>query len=154
MRSLALRFALLVLLGTLWSGCGDALSLLPAQFENRVDSAVTLFAVSDTPVTLPSAYVIASRSAVRLDQVSTFDFVYNVAPTGERFFIPLGALINTGSSVGLPGFRLATLPFFAIPIAEQQGYVTRDSISIYPGQVLYVRSSVDGSCSLGIPYYA
>jgi len=156
MRPTVVRFALLLLLGVFaWSGCGDPLSLLPPSFENRVDSTAVLYAASRTPVWQRSGWLIGQRSSVRLDQVSTFDFLYDVTPAGEHIFVPYAALVKTGRTSGNSGFREElTLPFDSIKVAQQTDYVSADTIRFRVGEVYYVRSSVDGTCSLGIPYYA
>jgi hypothetical protein len=154
MRSSVLRSAFLLLLGaSAWAGCGDPLSLNPATIENTVDTTF-LFATSLTPVTDPSGFQISSKTVVRLDQVNTFDFLYDVNPAGEHYFLPLAALINTGKTTGNAGFRLATSPFDSITIAEQSDYVSSDTVFFRIGDVFYARSQVESSCSLGIPYYA
>ena len=154
MRMVVVRSALLLVLGAAaGTGCGDPLSLLPPAFENRVDS-LSLWAASNTPVVFPSGYLVAQRSTVRLDQVSTFDFLYDITPDGERIFVPLAALVNTGRVSGNPGFRRTDTPFEDISVAEQVDYVTEDTVRLRVGDVFYVRSAVDPSCGLGIPYYA
>jgi hypothetical protein len=154
MRPIVVRSALLLLLGaTAWAGCGDPLSLLPAVFENREDT-LKLYAASRTPVPFPSGFIISQRTPVRLDQASSFDFLYDVNPAGERIFVPLAALANTGRTSGNPGFLFTDSPFDAITVAVQQGYVSADTVAIRVGDVFYVRSAVDASCGLGIPYYA
>jgi len=156
MRPTVVRFVLLLLLGVFaWSGCGDPLSLLPPSFENRVDSTAVLYAASRSPVVKPSGWSIISRSAVRLDQVSSFDFLYDVTPGGEHIFVPFAALVKTGRTTGNSGFREElNIPFDSITIAPQTDYVSADTVRFRVGEVYYVRSSIDGSCSLGIPYYA
>lgn len=134
-------------------GCGDPLSLLPARIENREDT-VRVWAATETPLNLPSGYVIPSRQRVRLDQVSSFDFIYDVDPAGRTILLPLGAVVNTGTAGGIPGFIETPTPFDQITIAEQLGYVTKDTVVAAVGKVYYVRATVDGSCSLGVPYYA
>ena len=135
------------------SGCGNSLSLLPARIDNREDT-VTVWAASNTPLNLPSGYNILARQRVRLDQVSTFDFIYDVAPGGRTVLLPLGAVVSTGTAGGLPGFLNTLTPFDQITIAEQLGYITKDTVAAALGKVYYVRATVDGSCSLGVPYYA
>jgi hypothetical protein len=154
MRSSVLRSAFLLLLGaTAWAGCGDPLSLLPATTENVVDTTF-LFATSLTPVTEASGYQISSKTPVRLDQVNTFDFLYDVNAIGEHYFLPLAALINTGKTTGNAGFKLATTPFDSITIAPQSDYVSSDTVFFRLGDVFYARSGVESTCTLGIPYYA
>lgn len=154
MRPTLFRSALLFLLGTpAVAGCGDPLSLLPAVFENRVDT-LSMYAASGTAVSLPSGFLIAQRVPVRLDQVNNFDFLYDVTPAGEHIFLPIAALVSTGRTTGNPGFLISSEEFDSISVALQQGYVSADTVRLSPGQVYFVRSAVDPSCSLGIPYYA
>jgi hypothetical protein len=135
------------------TGCGDALSLLPARFENRADT-VTIWAATETAINLPSGYVIPARQRVRLDQVSTFDFIYDVDHQGRNILLPLGSVVNTGTAGGLPGLQETPTPFDQITIAQQLGYITKDTVPVDVGKVYYVRATLDGSCSLGVPYYA
>jgi hypothetical protein len=141
------------LVATALAGCGNALSLLPASFENREDT-LRVWAATDTPLNLPSAYIMSSRSVVRLDQVGTFDFVYDVEPGGRHILQPLGAVVSTGSAGGLPGFQPTPTPFDDITVAQQLGYITKERVPFEVGDVFYVRSTLDGNCTLGIPYYA
>lgn len=135
------------------TGCGDPLSLLPARFDNREDT-VSIWAATNTPIDRPSAYIIGARTRVRLDQVSTFDFLYDVDPAGRSVLLPIGAVVNTGSAGGVPGFLKTATGFDNITIAEQLGYVTKDTVVVAPGDIFYVRSTLDPNCFLGIPYYA
>lgn len=134
-------------------GCGDPLSLRPAVFQNREDT-VRIWAATQTPIHLPSAYVVAQRSRVRLDQVSSFDFLYDISPSGRRVFLPMAALVPTEGTTGTPGLQATATPFDNITLAEQLGYVVKDSVDAQLGQVYYVRGTLDGTCPLGIPYYA
>jgi hypothetical protein len=154
MRPNVIRSALFLLVGTTaWAGCGDPLSLLPANFANRVDT-LQLWAASRTPVVLPSGFIIFSRSAVRLDQVLSFDFIYDVNGAGENYFLPLGALVNTGRTAGNPGFQEAHQAFDSITVAPQSDYISKDTVRFQVGQVFFARSQVESNCVLGIPYYA
>jgi len=142
-----------VLVVTALGGCGDALSLLPASQENKVDTVV-VFAANGTGITQPSGYSIVSRSRIRLDQGNTFDFIYYINSEGRHFFLPVAAIASTGRTTGNAGFQKTDTPFEDILIAQQLGYITNDSIPITPGQTFYARSTVSQACDLGIPFYA
>lgn len=148
-----LPIAVGALCAALAQACGDPLSLSPAVFDNREDT-VTVWAATGTPIHLPSAYSIARRSRIRLDQTSTFDFIYDISPGGRRVFVPLAALVPTEGTAGTPGLQETTTPFNSITLAEQLGYVIKDSVEAVRGHVYYARSTLDGTCALGIPYYA
>ena len=157
MRSLRLRLTPLILLGTAASaalaGCSGDITLGPAVFENRTDT-LQLWAATGTAVYLPSAYIISTKSGARLDQISYFDFLYDITPTGEHILLPLAAIASTGTTLGNPGLLPTTTPYDSILVAQQTGYVTTDTLPIRVGDVFYVRSRPSSGCFLGIPYYA
>lgn len=155
MRQTVFRPVLPLLLSAMaLTGCGDELSLLPPRFANQVDTTA-LWAASLTPVTQPSGFVISAGARVRLDQVTYFDFYYDISPDGERFFIPFAAVVNTGRTVGNAGFRQElSIPFEDITIAPQDNYISQDTVRFRVGDVFYVRSQIESSCILGIPYYS
>ena len=152
-----LRLTPLILLGTAASaalaGCGGDITLGPAIFENRTDT-LQLWAATGTAVFLPSAYIISTKSGARLDQISYFDFLYDITPSGEHILLPLAAVASTGTSFGNPGLLPTSTPYDSIQIAEQTGYVTADTVPIRVGDIFFARSRPSGSCFLGIPYYA
>ena len=152
-----LRLVPLILLGTAASaalaGCGGDITLGPAIFENRTDT-LQIWAATGTPVFRPSAYIISTKSTARLDQISYFDFLYDITPTGEHILLPLAAVASTGTAIGNPGLLPTTTPYDSILIAEQTGYVTADTLPIRVGDIFYARSRPSSVCFLGIPYYA
>lgn len=157
MRPYGFRAALVLVLGpgasgVVAGGCSDPV-LLPAYFENRVDT-LRIWAATGTDVFRPSAYLISQRSVARLDQVNYFDFIYDITPNGEHVFVPLGAVANTGRTLGNPGLLPTSLAFGAITIAEQTGYVTADTVQIRVSDVFYARSQPAPTCILAIPNYA
>lgn len=135
------------------AGCGNPLSLLPANIENRVDT-LQLWAATGTPIANPSVYLIGSRRAERLDQLAYFDFMYDISPEGEHVLLPLGSVAVTGRTSGNPGLLPTQIPFDSITVAEQTNYITADSIHIRVGDTFYARSQPSPGCILGIPYYA
>lgn len=157
MGSLRLRLTPVILLGTAASaaiaGCGGDITLGPAVFENRTDT-LQLWAATGTPVYLPSAYIISIKSGARLDQISYFDFLYDITPSGEHILLPLAAVASTGTALGNPGLLPTTTSYDSIQVAEQTGYVTADTLPIRVGDIFYARSRPSASCFLGIPYYA
>ena len=142
-----------LLTAALLAACGDPLSLPPAAIENRVDT-LKLYSVAQSPIHLPSAFVMGARTTARLDQLVNFDFVYGTDAEGGRYFLPYAAVAPTPQTVRLPGFLATETGFDAITVAEQVGYITHDTIPLAVGQVLYARSAVDPNCGIGTPYYA
>lgn len=130
--------------------CGDDFQLPPATLENRIDT-VTLYALTGTPVGVPSAYHLELRRAVRTDQTSRFDFVFDITETGEPEFLPTG-LLGLGEGSGL---QVAPAPFDSVTVAPGGGYVYDAAAAADSGVELLVQSRLV-TCSYGgsASYYA
>src|SRR3954468_9314602 len=97
MRTLSLIFVALALA----AACGDPLGLPPPAIPSRVDTLVSLYALSGTPISKPSGYVISFRQPVRTDQSPQgFDFAFDIDPSGRALLLPTGALkLAKGSGI-------------------------------------------------------
>lgn len=147
MRTLSLLFVALVVA----AACGDPLGLPPAAIANRTDT-VSLYALSGTPVTAASAYVIAFRQKIRTDQSTLgFDFVFDIDSLGRALLLPTGALrLGRGS-----GIQLSTLEFDSLKVAPTSRYQL-DSAVVVDSNAVMVLHSRPLTCSFGITslYYA
>ena len=148
MRTLSLIFVALALT----AACGDPLGLPPPGIENRVDSLVSLYALSGTPISTPSAYVISFRQPVRTDQSAQgFDFAFDIDTAGRPLLLPTGALkLPKGS-----GIQLTLHAFDSITVAPTGGYNTDSATVVDSGSVVIMHSR-PLVCSFGITsiYYA
>jgi hypothetical protein len=133
------------------AACGNPLGLPPAFITNRVDSLVSLYALSGTPISLPSGYSLISDHTVRTDQGSPFDFAFDIDSTGTARLYPTGAL-KLGQASGM---LLSAQQFDSIKIAPTSTYNLDSSQVVNENTVLILHSS-SVSCSYGIPafYYA
>jgi hypothetical protein len=119
---------------------------------NAVDTII-LGALVGTGIGTPSAFSVASASAIRTDQTSQFDFAYNVEPGGRHVFLPQGALGISNSSGLSPGLLLSDESFPAITEAPLNGYSSLDTFPVAVNQVFVARSGLVCS-SIGVPVYA
>src|SRR5258706_10228132 len=86
-----MRYLTLLLLAcSLAAACGNP-NGLTAYISNTPDT-VSLYALSGTPVALPSGYSIPARSAVRTDAASSFDFAFDIDTAGRAPAVPPRAL--------------------------------------------------------------
>jgi hypothetical protein len=131
------------------AACTDSLGLPAASDENIIDT-VSLWALDGTALSLPSGYQLASKTAVRTDRSSSFDFAFNVDTLGRLEFLPTGAL---GLGVG-SGLQRETASFDAIQTPPNSGYTSDSAFVFDSGTVAVVRSRP--GCSLGatIFFYA
>jgi hypothetical protein len=152
MRLLFMRLALAggVAALSLIAACEDPYALADATNPNRVDT-LSLWALSGTAVHLPSAYVLATKRAVRTDQTAAFDFAFDLGPGDEARLLPSDALRLTGRS----GLLLTTAPFASIKSAPDGGYVDSSAVVVTVGSVLFARSRPAFTCVVAtLPYYA
>ena len=128
--------ALAVLGLALLAACSDSLGLPPATIANKVDT-VTLYALSGTPFTTPSAYALNGAVAVRTDQTTAFDFAFNIIdPLSQAVLVPSGALRLPRT----PGLQRSSSAFSAITMAPIDGYDLDNPLVVTPGAVVVVRS--------------
>lgn len=140
------RLLLALLVGAV--ACADD-QLPDAVFDNTEDT-YTLGALTDTPVSVPSAFSVLDDALVRTDQSGAFDFAY-VRANGRSYLVPLDAFGLGGRSAN-PGLLRAELPYANIVDPPTEGYTTTDSVEVAVGDVLIARSRV---CAfLGVPQYA
>ena len=129
----------------------SANQLAPAEIDNVVDT-VTLGSLAGSALQIPSAFDITVGQAVRTDQTSSFDFVYNIDSTGRHVLLPLHAITGLGTATGSnPGFIVVTQTFEQLTAAPTDNYVTDSAVVIAPGDVLAARSRV--ACYLAVPQY-
>ena len=112
------------------------------MIDNVVDT-VTLYALSDTPVNLPSGLMLSSNPhAVRTDNIATFDFAFDIDTAGRAVLLPTGAMhLGTAS-----GGQLSDTPFDSIKIAPTSGYQRDSAIVLDTGAVAILHSRPTG-CS-------
>ena len=132
----------------IWACGGDDLPV--ATVENFEDST-QLGAITGTAITVPSAFSIPDRQAIRTDRSSSFDFAFDIVD-GEARLLPLKYLgVSSGSGVN-PGLQFTTIPFDSIRSAVKNDYVTDSAVVVKAGDVLFARSRLVCT-SLSVPQY-
>jgi len=111
-----------------------------------VVDTVSLYALSGTPVSLPSGYSLISRHTVRTDQGSPFDFAFDIDTAGTSRLYPTGAL-KLGQ---LSGLQLSAQEFDSIKIAPTSNYKLDSAQVVNVNTVLILHSS-SFTCSYGLP---
>ena len=126
------------------AACGTSSGLPAAIFENRVDT-ISWYALDGTPLPAPSGYNVQSNQVVRTDRFTSFDFAFNITPTGQAVLSPTGAL-GLGRSSGI---QVQHTGFAAVTLAPTSAYVDTIAVPIDSGTVAVVHSRAS-SCSIGL----
>jgi len=126
---------------------------LPAPTDANLIDTTTMWALNGTAVTDPSGFSIPDRTAVRTDQSSAFDFVFNIDNSGKAVFLPID-LLGLGAVSGLnPGLYITPTPFDSIKSAVTGDmYVFDDTVNVVVGSSYYARSRVVCT-TLSVPQY-
>lgn len=141
-----MRYFILGLLGcAALASCGNPLGLT-AVISNEVDTLVSVYALSGTPVSLPSAYSIIGRRVVRTDLGQPFDFAFDIDSTGQARVYPTGAL-KLGKQSGL---QISGQDFDSLKIAPTGNYNLDSAQAVNVNTVLILHSS-PLTCSYGAP---
>lgn len=139
----------LVALVAATAACGDANLLPPANVPVKEDT-VTLWAVTGTAISLPSAYDILLNTPARTDRTSDFDFVFDFVPDTLRgdsvpALQPRGAM-GLSADGGL--LRVAT-KFDSLTAAPGSGYDAYKPVYLDTTTVVVARSRTQ-TCNFGI----
>jgi hypothetical protein len=122
------------------TACGDANLLPPATLGVR-DDTITLWAVTDTPIQLPSAWDLVLGISARTDRTSAFDMVFDfvydsLAHDTVPALLPRGAL-GLSADGGLQRMPTAFDSLFAAPV---DGYDSYKTIPLDSTTVVVIRS--------------
>ena len=121
------------------SACGNPAepALIPIPDEAR---EARLVDVSTGELADPSAFDVITAEAVRTDQSSGWDFLFQVAEGGSTVLWPRGAVTGEDLDAGL---KASTLTFDGLREAPEAGYTNLESVPVAVGDVFAVQSRRD-----------
>ena len=143
----AALFALAV--GAAVAACDNPFALPPASVT-ALDTVITLYSLTGSPVDEPSAYDMVLVRLVRTDQDYNFDFALNMPDSlGDTVpvLLPPGALGLTRDG----GLQISKTPFDSITYAPNSGYDQASGQRLQTGTVV-LASSRTQSCNYNIAY--
>lgn len=143
-----LRVALLGLLPStlLLAACGDPLRPR-AHFEVRTDSMI-VWAMTGTPIALPSAVNLQSLTAVRTDVGAGFDLAFDLSD-GEILVYPIRSVLS--GPIQLTGAHRVALrrmeePFDSVLAAPRGGYTADSVMVVAPGETVVAEVQSPSLC--------
>lgn len=129
--------SLVAILGLAACGNGTEPILIPIPDETR---EATVVDVSTGSIADPSAFDVIIGEAVRTDQFSGWDFVFQITEDGGAVWWPRSSIIEEDEDSGL---QLIFLDFDALREAPEGGYVQLESVPVAVGDVFAARSRRD-----------
>ncbi len=131
---------------TVLSACGNIASL-KATLPTFTDT-LSLWALSGTPPSYPSAIAIPTRQIVRVDGLAGFDIAFDIDANGKTVVYPVKLIVATPGGSRPVGIQKIPRSFEDVPAAPTTGFQTDSSLVIGPGEVVVVQSPHNGSGDL------
>lgn len=140
----ALTAGLLAAIGAGLAACSDPNSGI--QLVPVIADTLTLWALSGTSPSFPSAYLASSGAITRADGGFSFDVAFDIDPSGKVVVYPqrlIGVPLSGPKPVGL---QRITGTFDSMVRAPGAGYVFDSSFVVTPGQGLVMQVQNSGDC--------
>ena len=127
-----------------FNGCGNSTGIR-AEYPNR-DTTLVVYALNNTPVTVPTAILLRTLLPVRIDATFSFDVAFDIDAAGQVLAHSPRAVGGELVSVRHVGMRTSDDPYASITIAPTGGYRYDTTFTMPVGKVILV-DSYDPSCS-------
>ena len=120
------------------NACGNIASL-KATIPTSVDT-LSLWALSGTPPSYPSAISIAARQIVRVDGFAAFDIALDIDANGNTVVYPVKLVVASPGGSRAVGIMKTSGTFEQVLEAPQSGFETDSSLVVAPGEVVAVQA--------------
>ncbi len=120
------------------NACGNVASL-KATLPTTVDT-LSLWALSGTPPSYPSAISIVARQIVRVDGFAAFDIAFDIDAKGKTVVYPVKLVVASPSGSRQIGMQKVSGTFDQVLTAPSSGFETDSSLVMAPGEVLAIES--------------
>ena len=124
------------------NACGDPTNLR-ATIPTFVDT-LSVFALTGTPPSYPSAVSIVGRQVVRADGFANFDVAFDIDAAGSAVIYPVKFIVAAGGSRPVGLLKMAA-PFDAVVEAPGTGFDTDAPIVFGTGETVVIQSAHNAS---------
>ena len=128
---------------TVLNACGDIASL-KATIPTSVDT-LSLWALSGTPPSYPSAISIAARQIVRVDGFASFDIALDIDANGKTVVFPVKLVVASPGGSRQVAIQKVAGTFEQVLESPQSGFETDSSLVMSPGEVVVIQSPHNSS---------
>jgi hypothetical protein len=131
---------------TVLNACGN-IANLTATIPTYTDT-LSLWALSGTPPSYPSAISIPARQIVRVDGFAAFDIAFDIDADGKTRVFPVKLVVASPGGSRPVGMQKIARTFEDVTAAPTSGFQTDSSLVLVPGEVIVVESPHNGSGDL------
>ena len=134
---LALLATMSVVVGL--NACGNPTSIR-ASLITSVDTT-SVFALSGTPPSYPSAINLLARQPVRVDGSASFDVAFDIDADGNAVVYPVKQVVSTPGNSRAVGLQRLLVQFDSVTEAPKTGYaIDSTSFVLGPGATVVIQS--------------
>jgi len=123
---------------TVLNACGNIASL-QATTPTFTDT-LSLWALSGTPPSYPSAISISTRQIVRVDGFGAFDVAFDIDVSGRVVVYPVKLIVANPGGTRQVGIQRVSGLFDSLLVAPSSGYETDSALVMAPREVIGVQS--------------
>jgi hypothetical protein len=121
------------------NACGDPTNI-QANIPTSVDT-LSVFALSGTPPTYPSAISLLARQAVRVDGFASFDIALDINTSGNAVIYPVKLVVASPGGSRPVGLLKVAGVFDQVLEAPNTGFGPDSGLVMLPGEVVVVQSA-------------
>lgn len=131
------RLAALAGVALVVSACQDPFEVTAST--PNLDRSFSVWAMSGTPASYPSAVYVADASAARLDDDGVFDLAFDLDAEGRVMVLPVSRVVSPVSGSRLVEFQRASGPFNTVVEAPRSGWKADSLLLVAEGQTFLVK---------------
>jgi hypothetical protein len=139
MKRLCTAVAAIALGSAFITGCEDP-NFLRASRSNVLDT-MTLYALTGSQPSFPTALNIAFQQLLRVDGSGAFDVVFDIDEQGRVVLYPTRMIVSPPTGAQSVGMQVVSETFDALRFAPKEGYLVDSATVVTPGQVVVIEAA-------------
>jgi hypothetical protein len=132
------------------ASCNDPIGL-QSQYSNA-DQPFTVYALSGTELSAPTAMSFATRSVVRVDGAFAFDLAFDINSAGAAVLLPVGLVGTPVGGAPLIGLLRSSQTYGNLTVAPNGGYVFDSTMVVPAGQAIAIQAQQGICTGYLVPY--
>ena len=144
----ALRLFAVVLVPTV-AACDDPTDLIARS--PTVHDTLSVYALSGTDLTFPSALNIPERTVLRATGTFNFDLGFDLDESGRILLYPMRLLSSDLADVHQVGLQKVSTPFNDLALAPSSGYNFDSTLVVVPNETVAVQVAAPAYCGFPFP---
>lgn len=136
---MTIRFRALALVATLGLAASCAEPFDTGAQRSTVDVPLEAWAMTGSPPSYPTAFLVPQATVVRADAAGSFDLAFDIDPSGRLVVLPVSHVVMPLTGARRIGLLRSTEAYNTIIEAPLTGWAYDSTITVNPGGAFLVR---------------